>query len=188
MRKHPFNGNRPRPRADIPKSLTKSWRECRKSESANFALRQLTIMLEEGVRQSRCKRQDARMIVTVGFDRTYVQGIDIREIELRSLTRSNPFLRAAKSFEDRNIGCPKARFCANLLQTCKKINDEATPILYGENYFSAHHTLLGTLPSFMLVRKPNKVMLPPVIHPRVRNLIRKYYIYVRISTLEIKCL
>lgn len=74
------------------------------------------------------------------------------------------------------------RFCANLLKTCKRINEEATPILYGENVFSAHPTLLATLPSFSLLTRPNKVNLPPVLYPRVLKLIRRYSIFVRLDT------
>jgi len=74
------------------------------------------------------------------------------------------------------------RFCANVLQTCKQVCSEGTPILYGENTFSAHSSLLATLPSFLLLMKPNRVCLPPVKCPRVGKLIRRYYIHVRLDT------
>ncbi len=75
------------------------------------------------------------------------------------------------------------RFCANLLRTCKQVNSEGTPILYGANVFSAHPTLLATLPSFLLLRVPNRVNLPrPIVHPQVMKLIRRYYIFVRLDT------
>lgn len=76
----------------------------------------------------------------------------------------------------------QTRFCANVLRTCKRINEEATPILYGENVFSAHPTLLATLPSFSLLTRPSKVNLPPVIYPRVMKFIRRYTIFVRLDT------
>ena len=76
----------------------------------------------------------------------------------------------------------RSRFCANVLRTCKRINEEATPVLYGENVFSAHTSLLATLPSLQLSMRPNKVNLPPVKHARVMKLIRRYYIFVRLDT------
>lgn len=74
------------------------------------------------------------------------------------------------------------RFCANILRTCKQINAEGTPILYGENVFRAHSQLLTTLPSFLLYTVPEKITLDPVKHPRVAKMIRRYYIYVRLDT------
>lgn len=74
------------------------------------------------------------------------------------------------------------RFCANVLRTCKQINAEGTPILYGENYFSAHSSLLTALPSFLLYTVPDKVRLPPVVAPRAAQLIRKFFIHVRLDT------
>ena len=68
------------------------------------------------------------------------------------------------------------RFCANVLKTCKTINYEATPILYGENVFRAHPSLLAALPSLL------RIKLPPVTHPRVAKLIQRYYIHVRLDT------
>lgn len=76
----------------------------------------------------------------------------------------------------------QSRFCANILKTCKRINIEATPILYGENVFAAHPSLLATLPAFSLSIRPNKVNLPPVKERRVVNLVKKYYIFVRLDT------
>ena len=76
----------------------------------------------------------------------------------------------------------KSRFCANVLQTCKQINSEGTPILYGENMFSAHINLLATLPSFLLAPHPNRASLPPVTCTRVTKLIRRFYIFVRLDT------
>lgn len=83
-------------------------------------------------------------------------------------------------------GAPEAarrrtRFCANVLQTCKAINAEGTPILYGENIFLAHPSLLTALPSFLLLKNPNRVKLPPVLTPRVSKYIRRYFIHVRLD-------
>ena len=76
----------------------------------------------------------------------------------------------------------KTRFCANVLRTCKQINLEGTPVLYGENVFEAHSSLLASLPSFLLLKQPNRVRLSQVICPRVAKLIRRFYIYVRLDT------
>ncbi|KAI6900515.1 hypothetical protein KC318_g10540 [Hortaea werneckii] len=71
---------------------------------------------------------------------------------------------------------------ANILRTCKQANTEATPILYGENTFNAHPSLLATLPSFLLSTLPVRVTLPPITHPRVARLIRKLSLHVRLDT------
>ncbi|GAB1741242.1 hypothetical protein NU219Hw_g6483t1 [Hortaea werneckii] len=71
---------------------------------------------------------------------------------------------------------------ANILRTCQQANTEATPILYGENTFNAHPSLLATLPSFLLSTLPVRVTLPPVTHPRVARLIRKFSLHVRLDT------
>ncbi|SMQ47480.1 unnamed protein product [Zymoseptoria tritici ST99CH_3D7] len=71
-------------------------------------------------------------------------------------------------------------FCANILQTCKQINHEATPILYAENTFMAHPSLLAALPAFLLTPR-DRVTLPPVVKSRVASLIRRYYIHVRLD-------
>ena len=74
------------------------------------------------------------------------------------------------------------RFCANVLRTCKQINAEGTPILYGENVFSAHRNLLATLPSFVLHMSSDPVCCPPVTNARVAKLIRRFHVYVRLDT------
>ncbi|KAI6840610.1 hypothetical protein KC340_g2704 [Hortaea werneckii] len=71
---------------------------------------------------------------------------------------------------------------ANILRTCKQASTEATPILYGENTFNAHPSLLATLPSFLLSTLPVRVTLPPITHPRVARLIRKFSLHVRLDT------
>ncbi|KAF2485942.1 hypothetical protein BDY17DRAFT_67774 [Neohortaea acidophila] len=74
------------------------------------------------------------------------------------------------------------RFCARILRTCRQIHAETTPILYGENVFWAHPTLLATMPKFLLIARPNRVTLPsPIVEPRVRKLIKRYFIFVRLD-------
>lgn len=75
----------------------------------------------------------------------------------------------------------RTRFCANILQSCKQIHAEGTPILYGENVFLAHPSLLTALPSFLLLKSPNRVKLPPVLCPRVSKFIRRYFVHVRLD-------
>jgi hypothetical protein len=82
---------------------------------------------------------------------------------------------------NRHIIVKHQRFCANILRACKQINAEATPILYGENTFIAHPSLLRTLPSLMIHHKPNRVSLPPVTSPRLTNMIKRLYIHVRLD-------
>lgn len=76
----------------------------------------------------------------------------------------------------------RARFCANVLRTCKQVHSEATPILYGENVFSAHRNLLATLPSFVLHLSSDPVCCPPVTNARVTKLIRRFHVFVRLDT------
>jgi hypothetical protein len=75
------------------------------------------------------------------------------------------------------------RICANILRTCKQANKEGTPILYGENTFAAHASLLTSLPYFLLRINPTRVVSPaPITSPRVARMIRRYYIHVRLDT------
>lgn len=84
------------------------------------------------------------------------------------------------------LGAPRSpkqpRFCANVLQTCKQLRDEGTPILYGENTFSAHPSLLASLPSLLLATRPYRISLPPVKEARLIPLIKRFYIHVRLDT------
>lgn len=75
-----------------------------------------------------------------------------------------------------------SRFCANILRTCKQINAEGTPILYGENIFSAHRNLLASLPSFVLHLQQQPICLPPVTNNGVTHLIKRFHIFVRLDT------
>lgn len=75
----------------------------------------------------------------------------------------------------------RTRFCANVLRTCKHIHREGTPILYGENLFLAHPSLLTALPALLLLKSPNRVALPPVLSPRVAAFIRRYFLHVRLD-------
>lgn len=76
----------------------------------------------------------------------------------------------------------RTRFCANVLRTCKQINAEGTPILYGENVFQAHRSLLATLPSLVLHLASDPVCCPPVTNSRVVKLIRRFHVFVRLDT------
>ena len=78
----------------------------------------------------------------------------------------------------------RAKFCANILRTCKQIHTEGTPILYGQNVFLAHPSLLTSLPSFLLVVRPSRLKLPPVTCPRVAKFIRRFFIQYATSTEE----
>ena len=73
------------------------------------------------------------------------------------------------------------RVCANILQACRQLNAECAPVLYGENLFSAHNSLLSALPAFLRYHTPYRAMLPPVLHGRVARLIRRYYMYLRLD-------
>jgi hypothetical protein len=78
---------------------------------------------------------------------------------------------------------PPGRFCAKILSTCRQINAEGTPILYGENIFLAHYNLLATLPHFLLQTQPRRIsLLNPVKFERTRRLIKRYFIFVRLDT------
>ncbi|KAK0936691.1 hypothetical protein LTR29_011744 [Friedmanniomyces endolithicus] len=77
---------------------------------------------------------------------------------------------------------PTPGVCANILRTCHQAHKEGTPILYGDNTFLAHTSLLAALPAFLLSTLPVRIVLPPVTHSRVAALIRRYYIHVRLDT------
>ncbi|KAF2161014.1 hypothetical protein M409DRAFT_59534 [Zasmidium cellare ATCC 36951] len=79
---------------------------------------------------------------------------------------------------------PTHRPIASLLRTSKQIYAETLPILYGENTFLAHPTLLTTLPAFLLSKTGSHrpLTLPPITAPRLLPLIRKFYIHVRLDT------
>ncbi|TKA73401.1 hypothetical protein B0A55_04284 [Friedmanniomyces simplex] len=76
----------------------------------------------------------------------------------------------------------RERVCANVLRTCKQANKEGTPILYGDNTFLAHSSLLAALPAFLLRTTPTRIVMSPVKHSRVADMIRRYYIHVRLDT------
>ena len=74
------------------------------------------------------------------------------------------------------------RFCANVLLTCKQLNTEGTPILYGSNIFSAHESLLASHPRFLLQTQPHRIALSPVTSARAIGLIKRFYMHVRLDT------
>lgn len=82
---------------------------------------------------------------------------------------------------DRALQKQRERVCANVLRTCKQANKEGTPILYGDNTFAAHSSLLAALPALLLRAAPTR-LAPPVKHRRVADMIRRYYIHVRLDT------
>ncbi|KAI7301765.1 hypothetical protein KC315_g16456, partial [Hortaea werneckii] len=84
---------------------------------------------------------------------------------LNAMDRKKPHHRSSAG-----SGLCDPQICANILRTCKQANTEATPILYGENTFNAHPSLLASLPSFLLSTLPVRVTLPPITHPRVAHL------------------
>lgn len=102
--------------------------------------------------------------------------------ELRNSIWSYLLVRPASvTSDDHAIHC-------RILQVSRQINDEATPILYGENRFNAHPSLLATLPSL----RPGRADLgnergvskryEPVKHPRPLALIRRFCLYLRLDT------
>lgn len=92
----------------------------------------------------------------------------VEEEYWRDKTRSTPALRD--------------RFCANILQTCRQINREATPILYGENLFQGHSSLLATFPAMVVMLRPQHLVLPAIPHTLHNDKIRRYHINIRLDT------
>ncbi|KAF2138867.1 uncharacterized protein K452DRAFT_194578, partial [Aplosporella prunicola CBS 121167] len=70
---------------------------------------------------------------------------------------------------------PRADIHPAILQTCRQIHAEATPMLYGRNTFAAHPSLLSGLPNLV---QPSR----PVTAPSVANLIRNWRLAVRLDT------
>lgn len=62
-----------------------------------------------------------------------------------------------------------------ILSTCKQIHTEATPILYTENVFTAHPSLLIQMPCLV---NPSK----PICTPEIGRRIRRWYVAVRLDT------
>lgn len=92
--------------------------------------------------------------------------------------------QSASHLSNEELECIKRRrrFCPNVLRTCKQISREGTPILYGENVFRAHPSLLTAMPRFIIRSFPDKAQLPNAVsHPRVAKMIRRYCIYVRLD-------
>lgn len=73
------------------------------------------------------------------------------------------------------------RLCASVLRSCKQANKEGTPILYGDNTFVAHSSLLAALPALLLRASPTRIAAP-VKHRRVADMIRRYHVHVRLDT------
>lgn len=94
------------------------------------------------------------------------------------LLLTSPYISQMRRLLNRNYCSdyvlPPIYLCLALLSTCKQINSEATSILYGENKFSAHPSLLTSLPHLVKSSKP-------ICHQSVASQIRKWYINVRLD-------
>jgi len=66
--------------------------------------------------------------------------------------------------------CPPRRsthnLVPNLLSTCRQITQEATPILYSLNTFTAHPSLLTSMP---YLHSPTRPLYTPGLHTRIRR-------------------
>lgn len=65
-------------------------------------------------------------------------------------------------------------FTPALLSTCRQISSEATPILYAENTFTAHPTLLTSMPYLVNPARP-------IYLPQVCERIRRWHVSVRLD-------
>lgn len=72
-------------------------------------------------------------------------------------------------------GLPLVSIAIALLSTCKQVYAEASPILYSENMFSAHPSLLISLPCLV---NPSRQIRTPELGTRIR----RWYIGVRLDT------
>ncbi|KAI7151881.1 hypothetical protein KC352_g28234, partial [Hortaea werneckii] len=103
-------------------------------------------------------------------------------VYISSPSQSLSAIEHQKPLSPSSSGSGQPHIYANILRTCKQAYMEATPILYGENTFNAHPSLLATLPSLLLSTLPVRLVRPPVTHPRVARLIRKFSLHVRLDT------
>jgi hypothetical protein len=62
----------------------------------------------------------------------------------------------------------------SILQTNRQIHDEATPVLYGQNTFVAHSSMLASFPSL-------RQWYAPVKEVTVLSLIKKFHLRVRLD-------
>jgi hypothetical protein len=70
---------------------------------------------------------------------------------------------------------PSLDICPNILRTCHRIHDEATPILYKSNIFCAHPTQLKGSPFLVASDRV-------VYYSRFKDHITKWYISLRLDT------
>ncbi|GAB7345601.1 hypothetical protein MBLNU457_3900t1 [Dothideomycetes sp. NU457] len=100
-------------------------------------------------------------------------------IQIYTLLLSPPHLATIRRISSRgycsDYVLPPLSLTPSLLGTCRQINDEATPILYGQNTFAAHQSLLTDLPYLVTNSKP-------VTRGRGKELIKRWYVNVRLDT------
>lgn len=107
--------------------------------------------------------------------------------ELRNTIYSYILVQPSGLCEDRSLpgsspSTARRRFCANILLTCKQINEEGSPILYGQNIFAADASLLAEWPFLLLNLRSRHRLAKPVYLSRPRSMIRRYHISIRLDT------
>lgn len=101
--------------------------------------------------------------------------------ELRNVIWTMLLVTSPKQPRQLLPGTFQSHLCPNLLRVCRQINMEATPILYGENIFAAHLSLLTSLPSLLTCSRV-RPLFPPIVYPRVHAMIRKWFLQIRLDT------
>ncbi len=93
MTQQPFDGDRARAQADIPQQLALARRQCRHGDSADLALGELAVMLEQRVVEAGRERQHRRVRGGRDLQRDGVERRDIDEIEAGGGRRAHAFAR-----------------------------------------------------------------------------------------------
>lgn len=75
---------------------------------------------------------------------------------------------------DRDKGKSHSRVHAAILSTCQQIHAEALPILYSQNTFVAHPSLLTSFPRL-------RIWYPPVREARLLPYVRRIYLQIRLD-------
>jgi len=100
-------------------------------------------------------------------------------LQIYTLLLSPPHLATIRRISSRGYCSdyilPPLSLTPSLLGTCRQINNEATPILYGQNTFAAHQSLLTDLPYLVTNSRP-------VTCGRGKELIKRWYVNVRLDT------
>ncbi|KAF2264761.1 hypothetical protein CC78DRAFT_218702 [Lojkania enalia] len=86
-----------------------------------------------------------------------------------------PHFRQDLSVRGFNQTCSSTMLHPAILSTCKRAAEEAEPLLYAQNIFHAHPSLLTALPHFS---SPSK----PVLYPAVTSKIRRWQVTLRLDT------